>query len=46
MFGIYTEVAKKKDYITVINGKWNINGKSFKEMTLNERNVLAEKIKS
>lgn len=34
------------EYIKIINGRWSINGKDFKEMTLNERNTLAEKIKT
>lgn len=27
-------------YIQIINGRWTINGKTFKEMTFSERNFL------
>ena len=32
--------------IEVIDGKWTINGKSFNELTPNERNSLDQFIKS
>ncbi len=38
-------VKTDMNYIKIINGRWHLNFKPFKEMTLNERNTLAEKIK-
>lgn len=45
---IYPKCGKDAEhgYIRVINGRWCVNKKDFNEMTLNERQVLAEKIKS
>lgn len=47
--GIFTMADEDRfdpDYIKVIDGRWRVNRRQFSEMTHNERQVLAEKIKS